>query len=241
MTVSTVIALSLHLVWDWPHFNFTLFSLLKLLGILLFHCQSLVLSKDVDWLKCFLWNNFISVNTWYIKIWVSFELSFSVAGCWGVLFAFSPAETLKVLPVQGLPLPLGPVLSCWKPWDRLQEFTALGQTQHPQLERCVPTPHVGVVEGTRILNCCQARGSFFWGRTTSRSYPERQGEPQVKRLLTPFYIGLYFTFQNLVWKAFKYFFLSSWKDNQHVIRTALAVMGHKSLSRLTETTVDSGI
>lgn len=72
---------------------------------------------------------------------------------------------------------------CWKPWDRLQESTAVGQTQHPQhpqLERCVPTPHGGVVEGTGILSCCQAPGSFFFGRTSSRSYPERQGEPQVK-------------------------------------------------------------
>lgn len=64
---------------------------------------------------------------------------------------------------------------------------------------------------------------------------------QMKRLLTPFYIGLHFIFQNLVWMPFTSFFLSSWKENQYCIRTAVAVMGHQSLSRLSETTVSSGI
>lgn len=58
---------------------------------------------------------------------------------------------------------------------------------------------------------------------------------QIKRLLTPFYIGLYFIFQNLVWMPFNSFFLSSWKENQYCTRTAVAVMGHQSLSRLTDT------
>lgn len=79
------------------------------------------------------------------------------------------------------------------------------------------------------LGCCIFSFLFFFSGL------------QMKRLLTPFYIGLHFIFQNLVWMPFTSFFLSSWKENQYCIRTAVAVMGHQSLSRLTETTVSSGI
>lgn len=48
---------------------------------------------------------------------------------------------------------------------------------------------------------------------------------------TPFHIGLYFTFQNLVRKPFNSFFFSPGK-NQNYIRRAPAVMGHQSSSRL---------
>lgn len=139
MTVSTVIALSLHLGWVWPQFNFAFFPLLNLLGILLFHCQSLVLSKDVDWLKCFLWNNFISVSS------KSRFLLNSLCICSRLLrspLCFFPSRDLENPACSGTLTASEPdfiMLRCWKPWDRLQESTALGQTQHPQLERCVPT------------------------------------------------------------------------------------------------------
>lgn len=63
---------------------------------------------------------------------------------------------------------------CWKPWDRLQDCTAVGQTQHPQLERW------GSGRRHQDLQLLWSLRFTFFGRTSSRSYPKRQGEPQMK-------------------------------------------------------------
>lgn len=128
----------------------------------------------------------------------------------------------------------------WKPWDRLQESTALGQTHHPQLERCVPTPHVGMVEGTGILSCCQAWGSFLGEEQAVGVTLKGKGNRRWKGFSLHCTLVCISHSRILSGRLLILFFFHLEKTTSG-IRTALAVMGHKSLSRLTETTVGSGI